>query len=185
MQKGQTGILVLAGGIFYLGRTTAPESQNVTTPSPQPSPTLSPVPGMSPYGISIETKRRLNRSQTLAFCLASETPVFGPNDDPSDPFTLISDDPFEICFNGDTTYAIPSRAYQASPDIYVITPYIFETATEKLLSLPVIGEVKAPNGCTKITGWIDNNHLLRKACSEECICHRIDVRNNTAEPISC
>lgn len=48
-QKGQTGILILAGivilvalagGIFYLGRVTAPkpQPQNVVTSSPQPSP---------------------------------------------------------------------------------------------------------------------------------------------------
>lgn len=47
MQKGQTQVLILAGivilialagGIFYLGRVTAPKSQNVVTSSPQPSP---------------------------------------------------------------------------------------------------------------------------------------------------
>lgn len=48
-EGGQTQVLILAGivltialagGIFYLGRVTAPKPQNVTT-SPQPSPTLS------------------------------------------------------------------------------------------------------------------------------------------------
>lgn len=48
MQKGQAQVLILAGivillavagGIFYLGRITAPKLQNITTsPTPQPSP---------------------------------------------------------------------------------------------------------------------------------------------------
>ncbi len=55
-QKGQVQVLILAGivlliavagGIFYLGRVTAPKSQTqtpVVTSSPQPSPTVSPTP---------------------------------------------------------------------------------------------------------------------------------------------
>lgn len=47
MQKGQVQVLILAGivltialagGIFYLGRISAPKPQNVITSSPQPSP---------------------------------------------------------------------------------------------------------------------------------------------------
>lgn len=41
-------VLALAGGIFYLGRISAPKPQNVATSSPQPSPTLSPTTSPDP-----------------------------------------------------------------------------------------------------------------------------------------
>lgn len=63
MQKGQTQVLILAGivlalaltgGIFFLGRVTAPkpqpqsQPQGVSTPSPQPFPTSQPTPIVDP-----------------------------------------------------------------------------------------------------------------------------------------
>lgn len=56
-EGGQTQILILAGivilvavagGIFYLGRISAPKPQNVATSSPQPSTTLSPTTSPDP-----------------------------------------------------------------------------------------------------------------------------------------
>ena len=52
MQKGQAQVLILAGivllivvagGIFFMGRLTAPKPQIVVTPSPQPTPTPQPI----------------------------------------------------------------------------------------------------------------------------------------------
>lgn len=58
MQKGQAQVLILAGivlaialagGIFYLGRISAPKPENVITSSPQPSPTPDPTANWKTY----------------------------------------------------------------------------------------------------------------------------------------
>jgi hypothetical protein len=140
----------------------------------------SPTPAILKQALTSTTKRQFNSSGALSFYFTSQKPAFGPNDDPQDIY-WINDDPFKICFNGDAYYSIPSTVYYGSADKYVITPYIFETDSRKSYALPLIGEVKAPNGCVRIIRWVDDYHLLRKACGGDlnessCQCHLIDAR---------
>lgn len=144
-----------------------------------PTITQSPIDIMPEQAMSTVTKKQVNPSGTLAFYFTSQKPAFGPNDDPQD-IHWINDDPFKVCFNGDTFYSIPSTAYHGSTDKYVITPYIIEMDSRESYALPFIGKIKAPNGCVRIISWVDDNHLLREACggdlNESCHCHLIDVR---------
>lgn len=174
--------LVAGAGGYSMGTKSTPRDLiTQLRPSVQiPTITQPPTVTIPEQTLTTVTKKQFNPSGTLAFYFTSQRPVFGPNDDPQDNYWL-SDDPFKVCFNGDTYYFIRSTVYPGSADKYMITPYITETDTRKSYSLSFIGEVKASNGCVRITRWVDDNHLLREACGgdldEFCECHLIDVQN--------
>jgi hypothetical protein len=136
--------------------------------------------------LSTITKKQFNSSGTLAFYFTIKKPVFEATHDPQNRYRS-SDNPFNLCFNGDTSYVIQSTIYPGNTYQDVITPYITETNSGKSWNLSFIGEVKAPNGCARITHWVDDTHLLRKACggdlNEGCECHLVDVQKHSLKDL--
>jgi hypothetical protein len=180
------GVVVgyLLGSRIRQGIPSIPWRQSVHVPAITQ---LSATGIISEQALSNITKKQFNPSGTLAFYFTSQTPAFAPNDDAQNRY-LITDDPFEVCFNGDTFYVIPSPQYPDLTDKYIITPHIVETDNLKSYTLSFIGEVKAPNGCVRITHWVDDSHLLREACggdqSVSCECHIIDVWQRSSKDLS-
>jgi hypothetical protein len=136
--------------------------------------------------LSSVTMKQFNPSSTLAFYFTSKKQVFEPNDNPQIKYG-ITNDPFNICFNGDTSYVVQSTIYPGTTSQAEITPHVMVTDSGKSWDLSFIGEVKAPNGCVRITRWVDDTHLLREACggdlNEGCECHLVDVQKHSLKDL--
>lgn len=164
--------------------------QNTST-TKFPTPTLSSISPTREYEeqLKTETKKQFNPSGTLAFYYTSEKPAFRP--DYGNPYSSLNDDPFKICFNGDTYYftnnIVQDRFKGEMPGYaYIAVPHILDVAQSKTYTLSIIGEDFSPNSCTRITRWTDDTDLMRKSCDGEsgyCAYYLIDVHKNIAELI--
>lgn len=168
----------------YRGNRTESRAGN-TIPSMANRP--SPTPGQEE---SIVTRKRFNPSGTLAFYFASEEPAFLALDDEWDEqLCLVDDDPFRICYNGDTPYRIPNTVLAAPTSATIINANVLDVAKNEVSKLSSVGDVRAPNGWVRITRWLDDTHLLRKAeygdvGVQRCDYSLIDVKQDSAELIA-
>lgn len=128
--------------------------QNHIESNAQPSPTS------ENKELKTETKYLFNPSKTYAFFFRSQIPAFSTDNLSQDMYGL-TDNPTKLCFNGDTSYAIPSKKYVAHSGQYIITPVVIDLKTNQVKVVNQIGDVKAANGCVKILGWKDDTHVQR------------------------
>jgi len=180
--------LVAGTGGYWLGARThqeptpIPESQSASIPTiPQPSPTDI----IPKQALSTITKKQFNPSGTLAFYFVSEKPSFPQSHDGSEGLCADEDDPFQICYNGDTQYYTPRaaqhRGIENSTFPYIIEPRVLDIEQNKEYAIPSI-EVYAAVGRTQITRWINDTHLMMKVCMElSCKYSLIDVPDDSAE----
>lgn len=195
-QKGFALIFILIGALIAVTIIEATykyyqnnkvKNQNISQSSQFNSPNPSAASEEKPAETNLEplkteTKKQFNPSGTLAFYFVSDKPAFSPSEDN---YSTFQDDPFEICFNGDTDYFTPNYPGEVPHNRSIISPLVLNLRTGRESTLLTVGGNRAPNGCVKITRWTDDAHLMKKSCGSgqigTCDYHLIDVRDDSIE----